>query len=447
MPETLVTIRLDALRHNISLLRDIAGRPANFCVAVKANAYGHGISEVAAAAVEAGATHLGVARADEALRLGGDGLGSRVIIMANAASVEPGTIAASGAGCFAGDLESLRALEEEGATLAARAGSLPIGDSSVRSGPQVRAGADLPTDPSRARATNSPAAAASAAPRKIKVHLKIDTGMRRLGCEPGDAAELAQAIRDSQHLELAGIATHLAVADSYDPADVEFTALQIRLFEEAVATVRARGIDPGILHLRNSAALCTGVGNPGPEDMPRPGIAVYGYHASPALEKALAASIPLRPVMTMYSRLVRIRRVEAGVGVSYGRRFRAPGPRWIGTLPAGYGDGLPRTASGTLNFVHIPSGETVPQIGTICMDLCMVDLGPAGEGRAPRIGGREVRIHDIVGIFGEGLAETASTVAAKAGTIPYEITSGISARIPRICLQAQPSPDELALLW
>ncbi|GHV71898.1 alanine racemase [Spirochaetia bacterium] len=257
------------------------------------------------------------------------------------------------------------------------------------------------------------AKAAQIAGITLEIHLKIDTGMGRLGCLPPEAAELAALIASSKGLRHAGTATHLARSDSSGGADVEATQKQIALFKEAVESIRAAGFDPGMIHAANSGGAA--LHDDSLFDLVRPGILLYGY--GPALPMAV------EPVMELVSRVMLIKKVKKGGAVSYGGIWTAPEDSFIGVLPLGYADGLPRLLSGTDYPVFI-RGRPYPLVGRICMDQCMVCLGPDPE----------VRRWDEAVIFGAAPARTARDLAEMSGTIPYEITCGISKRVPRIYL-------------
>ena len=251
--------------------------------------------------------------------------------------------------------------------------------------------------------------AASSAKVKISVHLKIDTGMGRIGCSPSEAVDLARHIANSPALEYAGTATHLAASDSSDPDDIQYTRRQLCIFADAVASIRRAGIDPGIVHAANSGAVVQY-----PEsylDMVRPGIILYGYSAVPGL--------PVEPVMEMCSTIIFIKKLNAGESVSYGRTWKAPSDTYIATIPVGYADGLNRLLSGRHRVLI--KKKFYPLVGRICMDQCMVDLGPETN----------IRLGEPVTIFG-GEADSASVVAEAIGTIPYEVTCAINKRVPRI---------------
>jgi alanine racemase len=231
---------------------------------------------------------------------------------------------------------------------------------------------------------------------------------------------MAALIAGSKGLKLGGVATHLAVSDSLAPEDIRYTREQLARFFGTVEAIRKAGIDPGIVHAANTGAVA--FHEDAFFDMVRPGILLYGYApvgAETVKEAAGAAFSAVKPVMELVSQIVYIKRVKKGETVSYGRTWTADRDTTIATIPVGYGDGLPRRLSGDFS-VRI-NGASYPLAGRICMDQCMADLGPETA----------IRRWDSVTIFG-GDAPSAADIAAKLGTISYEITCGINKRVPRV---------------
>jgi alanine racemase len=262
--------------------------------------------------------------------------------------------------------------------------------------------------------------AKTAAEAKIRlpVHLKIDTGMGRIGCAPAEAPSLAGQIAACPSLEYTGTATHLAVSDSTVPEDMAYTKKQIDRFKEVLKKIRAAGIDPGIVHAANSGAVVLH-----PEawfDMVRPGIILYGYNLTVSNETCPEnPPLEVEPVMELRTIVVLIKQVKKSETVSYGRTWTAGRDTCIAVLPVGYADGLPRLVSNKWQVVI--GGKTYPLVGRICMDQCMADLGPASD----------VRRWDEAVIFG-GPAPSAAVLAQRIGTIPYEITCNINKRVIRV---------------
>jgi alanine racemase len=208
------------------------------------------------------------------------------------------------------------------------------------------------------------------------------------------------------------------VSDSTAEEDRAFTALQLDRFRTALDGIRALGIDPGIVHAANTGAVT--FHKDGWFDMVRPGILLYGYAPPDGEGKP---SMPVKPLMELESRIVFIKKVKKGESVSYGRIWTAPEDTFVGTIPAGYADGIPRLLSGKWElYVGSPGqGSLRPLVGRVCMDQCMVDLGPSPA--ASR--------WDRVVIFG-GPAPDAAALASRVGTIPYEICCNVNKRVPRV---------------
>jgi alanine racemase len=365
MRATQAIIHLDRLRRNIQAVRNRIGPLPLICMPVKAGAYGHGAAAVARAALEAGVRYLAVAVTAEGAELRDAGIGAPILLL-----------------------------------------SIPLPEEL----PELVARSLIPLVADREFAACAARAAAQAGVR-LPVHLKIDTGMGRVGCPPEEAADLAAYIAGCTSLEYAGTATHLAVSDSAAPEDIRYTQEQLARFRAAVEAVKRAGIDPGIVHAANTGAVA--FHEDAWFDMVRPGILLYGYppggNFTPAIE----------PVMELKTNIVFIKSVKKGETLSYGRTWTAPRDTVIATLPVGYGDGLPRSLSGR-HSVRI-RGALYPLAGRICMDQCMADLGPETD----------IRRWEEVTVFGAG-GPDAADIAAKLGTIPYEIICGINKRVPRV---------------
>ncbi len=353
-------VDLDAYRENIRTLAALAP-DAQLMAVVKANAYGHGLAPVARTAREAGADWLGVATLDEAL--------------------------------------ALRAAGDEGPLLCWLA--TPGADFAAAARHDVEVTASSPEQLGEILA-------ADALPR---VQLKVDTGLGRNGAFGDQWTDLvAAAVRATAGgAQLTGVWSHFACADEPDhPAN---DAQETR-FHEAVDELRAAGLEPGLRHLANSAALMT---RPSSHlDLVRAGIATFGLPPDPAMPH----DVDLTPVMTLRARLAAVKRVPAGQGVSYGYRHVTERETTLGLVPIGYGEGVHRAATGRAHaWVH---GHRVPVVGTICMDQMVVDLGdlPAERG-------------DVVTLFGPGAGgePTAVEWAEASGTIAYEVVTGLGGRI------------------
>ncbi|MFP3040419.1 alanine racemase [Treponema primitia] len=366
MRATRAIIRLDAFRYNLRLVRSRVGSARKICVPVKADGYGHGAVPLAKTALEEGAEFLAVATADEGAELREAGITAPILLLSIPLPEEIPELIVDKLIPLAGDRDFVREL----------------------------------------------AATAEQGGEVLSVHLKVDTGMGRIGCPPESAAELAALIAGSKHLKLGGVATHLAVSDSLKQDDVAYTKEQLTRFGRAVEDIKKAGIDPGLVHTANTGALA--FHEDAFFDMVRPGILLYGY-APAGAEQVL----PVKPVMELVSQIMFIKQVKKGETVSYGRIWTADRDTTIATIPVGYGDGLPRRLSG--DFQVRINDAWYPLVGRICMDQCMADLGP----------NTAIRRWDSVSFFGAD-ALSAADLAAKLGTISYEITCGINKRVPRI---------------
>ncbi len=376
MRGTRVVIHLDNLKRNITLIRERAGGRA-VCASVKADAYGHGAVPVARSCLEAGARCLAVATVDEAAELRLAGIRAPILLLSPPMPSELSRAALLDLTLLAGDNELIAAYN----------------------------------------------AAAEAVSVRATVHLKVDTGMGRAGCRPSDAALLARQAASLPNIRLKGMATHLAVSDSQAPSDTLYTKEQIRRFVSAVDAVRAEGIDPGVVHAAASGGIL--LHEDAWFDMVRPGILLYGYAPSWALEGILS----FEPVMELESHIVFIKDVKQGESISYGRTWTAPYDTRVATLPIGYGDGLNRLLSNRWSVLI--GNRLYPIVGRICMDQCMVDIGMDSP----------IKKYDKAVIFGGSLlqtdispqnAPTMQNMAALLGTIPYEITCSITRRVPRV---------------
>lgn len=355
-------IDLDAVRHNVRLLVE-AARGAEVCAVVKADGYGHGAVRVSRAALEAGATSLAVALVEEGIALREAGIEALILLLS-----EPPTDAAT----------------------------------------EVVARRLTPTVYSREWIE----ALGAAAVTPLEVHLKVDTGMHRVGADPGDAVALARLVQEDPNLDLAAVWTHFAVAD--DPDDGGFTAEQRRRFEATCAAIEAAGVPVPRRHAANAAGtLYAGA----TYDLVRPGIAVYGYAPNPDL------GADLRPVLSLRARVSHVKELDAGERVSYGLRYQLPVRSVVATVPLGYADGVPRRL-GEVGGEVLVGGGRCPIAGTVTMDQILVDCGPAAT----------VAVGDEVVLLGDQGAEriTAEDWARRLGTISYEIVCGIGARVPRV---------------
>ncbi|PPK97578.1 alanine racemase [Kineococcus xinjiangensis] len=372
-----VVVDVAAVRANAAALRERVA-PAALMAVVKADAYGHGLLPCARAALEGGATWLGVAQPAEALALRAAGIEAPLLTWL----YPPG-----------GDLE-----------------------------PLVRARVDVSV--SSQWALEEVVAAARAAGATARVHLKADTGLCRGGASRQEWPDLVRA--SAKHaaegaVHVVGVWSHLASSDV--PADAA-NAEQVAAFEEALGVAAAHGVEPEVRHLANSAATLT---NPASHyDLVRCGLALYGL--TPVPDLAAPADLGLVPAMTLSAFLALVKRVPAGSRVSYGGTYTTRTDTTLGLVPLGYADGVPRSASGSGPV--LVAGRRRNVAGRVCMDQFVVDLGSGPDAVAAAAGDRAV-------LFGPGAAAgrpqepTAQDWAEAAGTISYEIVSRLGARVPR----------------
>ncbi len=373
-------IDLDAVRHNAAVLSDLAA-PAALCAVVKADGYGHGDLAVAHAALDGGATWLAVALVEEGVTLREGGIEAPILLLS-----EPPVEGMA-------EAMSRRLVP----TVYTAGGIEALG----------RAVADAGLSP-------------------VAVHLKVDTGMHRVGAHPDEAPALADAIAAHPYLALGAVWTHLAVADGDGADDRAFTAIQLDRFEAVVAALTAVGHRPPMTHVANTAGT---IGSPASRrDMVRCGLALYGMAPTPALAEALARATDgrrLHPVLSLRSRVTYVRDLEAGERLSYGRRRALPADATVATVPIGYADGVPRRLFDQGGEVLI-GGRRRPLAGVVTMDQIVVDCGAVGS--AP------VAVGDEVVLIGRQGAEeiTAGEWADLLGTISYEVLCDIGPRVPRL---------------
>ena len=365
---TWAEIHLDRLEHNYRALR--AKAPGcKFTGLVKANAYGHGAVPVAARLEQLGADYLAVACIDEAAELRAAGISTPILILGH---TDP---------AYTAELIRLKVTQTV-------------------------------YDPGLARAFSARAVELG---EKLRCHLKVDTGMSRLGllADEGSGAQSIDAMEEMCRLPgLAweGIFMHFADADTCP----EYSAMQIGRFRRVLAALEERGITFPVRHCCAGAATLNC-----PEahfDMIRPGIPLYGCYPDPSVR----GKIDLQPVMELKTRIVSLKDFPAGTCVSYGRTYTLTRPSRVAVVPVGYADGLHRTLSGKITM--LVRGVPVPQIGRICMDMCMLDVTDV-PGAA---------LGDVVTVFGDGAP--LQTLADTAGTITYELMCAVAPRVPRIYL-------------
>ncbi len=371
MTRTWAEISLEALRHNARELRAAVGEDCILLGVVKADAYGHGAPLVAKTLREEGCGYLAVACVQEALALRAAGETLPMLILG------------------AVDAEYAPLMADRDVTLAVECAE-------------------------KGRALS----AALAPGQRLKIHIKLDTGMGRLGFPAGDrdALKAAAEVMGLPGLEPEGVFTHFAVSDT--PGGEDYTEKQFALFTAAAAELeRLSGKKLRLRHCANSGGVLSFRDKGYCLDMVRPGILTYGIY--PDAERG---GLDLVPVMTLKSRVCAVTHHKKGDTISYGRTWTADQDCTLAVLPIGYADGLQRCLSGKLT-VQL-RGRRVRQVGRICMDMCMVDVTDLPE----------VRPGDVAVIFGTGAdgGPTVTELAELAGTIPYELLCDVSLRVPRI---------------
>lgn len=370
MASAVARIRLDHLRHNLAAIRTHVPRATRVCFVVKADAYGHGAVRAARAASAPGAADpggadlLAVSSVDEGRELREAGIRGAVLLLGPTVPDQAGDVARWRLSAVCADVATVRAI-----------------------GTANRGGPPLP------------------------VHLELDTGMHRSGCRPAEAVAVARSITELNGVRMKGLCTHFPAADA---ADLEQTRRQL-----AELVVRAREVRPHlpglVLHAANSAAIAA---LPASHlDLVRAGLAAYGY--DPSFGGRLQGR--LKPVMELSTRVTALRRVGAGDHVSYGQEYRAVHDTVIATIAAGYGDGYPWPGGRGAALPEVRIGvDRYPLAGRVCMDHCMIDVGPRPT----------VRVGDRAVLFGPG-GPTGADVAAWSGTIPYEVLTRVAGRVAR----------------
>ena len=381
-------VSLTALRQNFEAIRDYVNPPTEkrktprkVLSIVKGNGYGHGGAEVSRALEKFGSDWFGVASAGEGMELRKGDVSKPILVLG---------------GFWPGEEKNLIAHDLTPAIH--RCEQLALFD----------------------------AAAAKSRKKHVAIHLKLDTGMNRLGIVPSDVDCFVNQLAKCKHLQLDGTFTHLASSEVLtDTLTGHQTAEQLERFYGAIDRLRARGVDPGIVHIANSAAIAAR-----PEtwaDMVRPGAVLYGYHPGfDPMDRRVEfeAKLVLRPVMSLRARIINVRSVASGAGVGYNASWVAESPSRVAVLAAGYGDGIHRSL-GNRGSVAI-RGHKAPIIGIVSMDVTMLDV----------TGVPDVAIGDIATAYGTDGANVypANVVARSIGTVTSDLISGVSRRVPRVYL-------------
>ncbi|MFI5093062.1 MAG: alanine racemase [Candidatus Acidiferrum sp.] len=387
-------VSLGALAENFRVIRKFVNppeekrkAPRKILSIVKGNGYGHGGPQVAKALEKAGSDWFGVTCTEEGIAVRKAGVRNPVLVLT---SFWPG--------------EESRLLEHDLTAVIHRCEQLQQLD--------------------RAATRINAKQGGKKARKKVSFHLKMDTGMNRLGIAPGDVECFARQLAKCKHLELGGVFTHFASSEVLTNTRTgEQTRQQEERFYAALERLRALGVDPGIVHLANSAAIATR-----PEtwaDMVRPGAILYGYHPGydPAEQRAeIEARLPVKPVMSLRTRIINIRSISEGAGVGYNEKFIAKRPSRIAVLAAGYGDGIHRSL-GNKGSVLV-RGSLAPIVGIISMDVTMIDITDVPT----------AQIGDVVTIHGTDgpHVHPANVIARSIGTVTSDLLCAVSQRVPRL---------------
>jgi len=380
---TWAEINLDHLAHNYSRVVELAAQgnpqqPAKVMSVIKANAYGHGAVQAARILTGAGCEYMAVATIDEAIELRQSGIKARILVLNH---IDP--------------LRCEDVLEYDVT--------------------QTVYSDDFARNLSRK---------AVLAKKRARIHIKVDTGMTRIGIDSQEAADTILRIAQMQGLEVEGLFTHFASSD--DPQD-PFTVLQFNRFMELSDSLKKGGLEIPLKHVCNSAAIIEH-----PEmhlDMVRPGIVLYGYYPSEEVRK-----ISIKPIMTFKTKVNRVNMVRPDTGISYGRIYRTGKNARIITMPVGYADGYCRLLTGKARV--LVNGMSAPVVGKICMDQCMADVTEVSG---------DIRVGDEVVLWGEqgGKSVFADEIARLIGTISYEVLCNVSRRVPRYYLASNRIIDSI----
>src|SRR6202047_1046744 len=376
-------ISLKAIVHNLRVIRRHVGANRKVLAVVKSNAYGLGAVPISKALQKAGTEWFGVTCANEGIELREAGIRKPILVVT---------------GFWPG--EEKRLMQNQLTPTVTRVDDL---------GYLERAAKTL----RRKSSAKSP---------RVRFHLKINTGMNRLGISPDEIDAFAAALTDCPHIQLEGTYTHFASAEDFT---AEQTTQQEQLFRDCLDRLRAHGISPGIVHMANSGAICA---RPSTwADMVRPGAILYGYHQSfdpPQKREEVAGAMPLAPCLSLRARIISLRNVSAGQAIGYAARFVTARPSKIAVINAGYADGVVRAR--TNRGCALVRGLRVPLVGTISMDLTMLDVTDVPG----------VTLGDVITIYGKDgkAAIEVSDVAREIGTVTSDLLCALGRRVPKFYL-------------
>jgi alanine racemase len=367
---TRAEISFDNLRNNLSIVRSCIQRDVKIMAMVKANAYGHGLYEISSELLKQGVEYLGVAFLEEGIYLRKSGITAPIVVLG---AINTDQIAEF----IQHDIEITSSSIDKSAAIAAVAKNMG---------------------------------------KEAKVHLKIDTGMERIGVHWYNAEKFIEQSYEMSSISIIGICSHFAKAET----DHDFTAQQLNRFESVLTMMEKKRLLPELIHIANSAGIMNHKNSH--YTMVRPGIMLYGYNPNGYLPAVRFGDRKLKPVMTLKTKVAYFKVVPAQTGISYNHTYATGRQTRIVTLPIGYGDGYARQLSNKGEVII--RGKKYPVVGTICMDQCMVDIGMDGSAYNG----------DDVLLFGEmdGSVIPLESLCDKIGTVTYEFLCGISSRVPRV---------------
>ena len=377
-------VSLKAILHNLRVIRRHVGAQRKILAVVKSNAYGLGAVPISKALQKAGTEWFGVTCANEGIELREAGIRRRILVLT---------------GFWPG--EEKRLMQNQLTPTVTRVDDLRHIERAAKSVQTKLSG--------KSRAKSS----------RVPFHLKINTGMNRLGILPDEIDAFCKALGDCPHIQLEGTYTHFASAEDFTS---EQNAAQEQLFRDCLDRMQALGVSPGIVHMANSGAICARPSTWG--DMVRPGAILYGYHQSfdpPQKKQEVMCAMPLEPCLSLRARIISLREIPAGQAVGYGARFVTSRPSRIAVINAGYADGIVRAR--TNRGCALVRGRRVPLVGTISMDLTMLDVTDVPDSK----------LGDVVTIYGkDGQASIeVSEVAREIGTVTSDLLCALGRRVPK----------------
>ena len=376
--ETITEVNLSAIRHNLKIIKRLVGPSVKIMSIVKADAYGHGAIPCSKVAISSGSDYLGVGIVEEGIELRDNGIQAPILVMGGFFLDEIKNLIHNNLAAMLFSEKQLEELSKEAIRLK----------------------------------------------KKVSVHLKIDTGMNRLGVSPENFLKIVQKVIKNKNLSLEGICTHFSSADEANPS---YTMEQLMRFDTALSQLTEAGFKLPMIHCANSSAILNF-----PEswrDLVRPGLTIYGALPSLQFKSKMERLIKdskqrFRPAIQWKTKIIQIKHHPKGAFLSYGNNYQTKKESLIATLPLGYADGLARTLSNKIEMII--RGKRAPQVGNICMDMCLIDVTDIPD----------IAEGDEAIIFGQqgDLSISVEEMAEQAGLIPYEILCTVGKRVPRIYL-------------